>query len=98
MRTRAFLILSAVVLVAAGTAPAAVAKKAPAPACAGQFAVAQSGIPGVPASVLRLVSIDARGVTVSTDCGTAVSRPRRTRSGWSSRPSGVRATALAGSC
>ena len=46
VQTRAFLILSGVVLVAAGTAPAAVAKKAPAPACAGQFAVAQSGIPG----------------------------------------------------
>ena len=82
MQTRAFLILWTVVLVVAGTAPAAVAKKAPAPACAGQFAVAQSGIPGVPSSVLRLVSIDARGVTISTDCGTSVSRPRRTRSGW----------------
>src|SRR5262245_19589406 len=85
MRIRSSLIVWVAVALAAGAATPAVAKKAPAPTCAAQFAIAQSGVANVPASVLRLVSIDATGVTVSTDCGTVVSRPKRTRTGWKFR-------------
>src|SRR5262249_37848282 len=85
VRIRSSLIVWVAVALAAGAATPAVAKKAPAPTCAAQFAIAQSGVANVPASVLRLVSIDATGVTVSTDCGTVVSRPKRTRTGWKFR-------------
>jgi hypothetical protein len=85
MRIRSSLIVWVAALLATGAAPPAMAKKAPAPTCAAQFAIAQSGVANVPASVLRLVSIDSTGVTVSTDCGTVVSRPKRTRTGWKFR-------------
>ena len=85
MHARASLVLSLAALVAAVAATPAAAKKVAAPTCSGQFAIAQSGTANVPASVLRLVSIDATGVTVATQCGTVVSRPKRTRHGWKFR-------------
>jgi len=85
MHARASLVLSLAALVAAVVATPAAAKKAAAPTCSAQFAIAQSGTANVPASVLRLVSIDATGVTVATECGTVVSRPKRTRHGWKFR-------------
>ncbi len=85
MHARASLVLSLAALVAAVAAAPAAAKKVAAPTCSGQFAIAQSGTANVPASVLRLVSIDATGVTVATQCGTVVSRPKRTRHGWKFR-------------
>ena len=64
MHARASLVLLLAALVAAVAAAPAAAKKMAAPTCSGQFAIAQSGTANVPASVLRLVSIDATGVTV----------------------------------
>src|SRR5262249_26015447 len=77
--------LSMAVLLAAGLATPAGAKKAPAPTCSVQFAVAQSGAPSMPPSVMKLVSIDATGVTVSTACGAVVTQPKRRVSGWKFR-------------
>src|SRR5215467_5279379 len=82
MHARTSLVLS---LVTALAATPVAAKKAPAPACTAQFAVAQSGVGNVPASLLRVISIDATGVKVSTACGSVVIRPKRTRHGWKFR-------------
>ena len=107
MHARASLVLSLAALVAAVAVTPAAAKKVAAPTCSGQFAIAQSGTANVPASVLRLVSIDATGVTVATQCGTVVSRPKRTRHGWKFRahwrpcdgaPKVVLAARVDGSC
>jgi hypothetical protein len=83
MRARAFLIASMAMSLAGGLSSPALAAKAP--ACAAEFPVAQSGVSGVPSSVLRLVSIDATGVTVSTQCGAIVTRPKHTKHGWKFR-------------
>jgi hypothetical protein len=80
----AALILSLAVLASVVVAAPAAAKR-PAPTCAAQFAVAQSGVGSVPASVLRLVAIDASGVAVSTQCSSVVSRPHHVRKGWKFR-------------
>jgi hypothetical protein len=85
MHARASLVLPLVALLAPVATTPAAAKKAPAPACAAQFAIAESGVANVPASLLRLVAIDATGVTVATACGSVVSRPKHTRNGWKFR-------------
>ena len=83
-RARAVLLLAPLLLVGVLATPA-VAKKSPVPACSARFILAESADPEVgitPTSTLQAITIDATGATVSTDCSTVSTRPRRTRKGW----------------
>src|SRR5262249_17853172 len=84
-RRRLALLVSAPVLLAGVLVAPAAAKKRPAPSCSARFILAQAADPKVgstPTSMLEAVAIDATGATVSTDCSTVATRPRRTRNGW----------------
>jgi hypothetical protein len=76
--------------------------KPPVPTCSARFAASQvaGAGSGVSAAMLDAVAIDPAGITVSTTCGSVVSRPRRTRKGWKVRArwrpcGGARKVALA---
>jgi hypothetical protein len=81
-------VLAAAVLIAASCATHTAAKPPPAPGCSARFVADEASgavAPSMPRDVFDAVAIDATGVTVSTTCGSVVSRPRRTRKGWKFR-------------
>src|SRR5262245_8494453 len=83
-RDRAWLLVSMSVLLAGVVATPCAAKQRPTPTCSARFILGQAADPKVgstPTSMLQAIAIDATGVTVSTDCSSVVSRPKRTRTG-----------------